>query len=181
MLFHGPTLPWYLINIEKCIKKCKICYKNYSFAKNVRVRVRNEFWAKRTCDVRAAQIKVCECPCVRPKNPSQLTLCKLDCRWHTVYISWKLVVCVVPKFLKLQDFITTFQKNLTCILFLSLRANLKKTVCHDWPCTRPKLFWTHKRTNNFLVCKVLFLDINVLKSKIRIKVSSLNLKRCQNI
>ena len=48
---------------------------------------------------------------------------KLDCRWHTVYISWKLVV--VPKFLKSQDFKTTFQKNLTCI-FLSLRANLEK-------------------------------------------------------
>ena len=47
----------------------------------------------------------------------------MDCRWHTVYISWKLVV--VPKFLKPQNFKTTFQKYLTCI-FLSLRANLKK-------------------------------------------------------
>ena len=35
------------------------------------------FWAKRTsaCDLRAAEIEVCECACVRPKNPSQLTLC----------------------------------------------------------------------------------------------------------
>ena len=56
----------------------------------------------------------------------------MDCRWHTVYISWKLVV--VPKFLKSQNFKTTFQKNLTCI-FLSLRANLEKTVCVDWPCS----------------------------------------------
>ena len=42
---------------------------------------------------------------------------KLDCRWHTVYISWKLFV--VPKFLKPQNFNTTFQKNLIFI-FLSL-------------------------------------------------------------
>ena len=35
------------------------------------------FWAKctRACNVRAAEIEVCECACVRPKNPSQLTLC----------------------------------------------------------------------------------------------------------
>ena len=47
------------------------------FNSSVRVRVRNEFEAKRTraCDVRAAEIKVCECACVRPKKPSQLTLC----------------------------------------------------------------------------------------------------------
>ena len=42
---------------------------------------------------------------------------KLVCRWHTVYISWTLVV--VPKFLKPQNFKTTFHKNLTCIIYLS--------------------------------------------------------------
>ena len=35
------------------------------------------------------------------------------------------MLVVVPKFLKSQNFKTTFQKNLTCI-FLSLRANLVK-------------------------------------------------------
>ena len=53
--------------------------KSYPFAINVRVRVRNEFWAKRTraCDVRAAENPVCECACVRGKKSSQLTDCEL--------------------------------------------------------------------------------------------------------
>ena len=42
---------------------------------------------------------------------------KLDCRWHTVYISWKLVV--VPKFLKSQNFKTTFQKIYLAYFYLS--------------------------------------------------------------
>ena len=61
-------------------------------------------------------------------------------RWRTLYISWKLVT--LAKFLKSRDFESSFQINLTCI-FLSLRANSKKSVCLDWPCicqTVPK-FW----------------------------------------
>ena len=42
---------------------------------------------------------------------------------------------VVPKFLKPNNFKTTFQKNLTCVI-LSLRADSKKSVCHDWPCSQ---------------------------------------------
>ena len=57
--------------------------------------------------------------------------CKLGRRWRTICISWKLVA--LAKFLKSQGFKSTFQKNLTCI-FLSLRANSKNPVCHDWPC-----------------------------------------------
>ena len=51
--------------------------QSYPFAINVHVRVRNEFWAKRTraCDVQAAENRVCECACVRGKKSSQLTVC----------------------------------------------------------------------------------------------------------
>jgi hypothetical protein len=44
---------------------------------DVRVRVRLDFGEKctRACDVRAAEIEVCEFACARPRNLSQLTLC----------------------------------------------------------------------------------------------------------
>ena len=47
----------------------------------------------------------------------------IDGTQYTFHKNW---LYVVPKFLKPHDFKTTIQKNLTCI-FLSLRANLKKT------------------------------------------------------
>ena len=69
-------------------------------------------------------------------SKEQKKVCKLGCRWRTICISWKLVALV--KFLKAQGFKSTFQKNLTCIL-LSPRANSKKAVCLDWPCSQ-KIF-----------------------------------------
>ena len=56
---------------------------------------------------------------------------QMDSRWCMICISWKLFV--LAKFLKSQQFKTIFKKNPSCI-FLSLRANSKKTVCYDGPC-----------------------------------------------
>mgnify|MGYP001364777741 CR=1 FL=1 len=41
---------------------------------------------------------------------------------------------MLAEFLKSQDFIATFPKNLTRI-FLFVRTNSKKTVCYDGPCS----------------------------------------------
>ena len=57
---------------------------------------------------------------------------QMDSRWCMICISWKLFV--LAKFLKSQQFKTFIKKNPSCI-FLSLRANSKKTVCYDGPCT----------------------------------------------
>ena len=70
----------------------------------------------------------------------------LDYRWGNVCTSWKLFV--MAKFLRSQDFKTTFKKYPACI-FLSVIANSKNPVCHDWPCTIVFLLFFLKNIMDF--------------------------------
>ena len=70
------------------------------------------------------------------------------------------------KISQISGFQNHLPKNLTC-LFLSLRANLKKTVCHDWPCIgKGKMPDIPKQLNINLVQLLLCRQIPIIKTNI---------------
>ena len=65
-----------------------------------------------------------------PKPISQWGMIyNLDCRWRIIFMK----TGCTSKISQTRNFKTTFKKNLTCI-FLSVRVNLKNTLCHEGPC-----------------------------------------------